>query len=281
MKIIHTIKEMQVEADRHRHDGKTIGFIPTMGYLHEGHLSLIRIAKDQADVVAVSIFVNPTQFGPNEDLDKYPRDFDRDEKLASSAGADIIFYPAVEEMYPQGYLTYVDVEKVTDKLCGAKRPGHFKGVTTICTKLFLAVKPHFSVFGQKDAQQVLVIQKMVRDLNFDMEIVVGPIVREKDGLAMSSRNVYLSEDERADALSLNQSLLAAKNMISKGEKDTAVITSMIKEKIDTKTHTRIDYISIVDANTLESVDQISGLTLIALAVFVGKTRLIDNLLITP
>ncbi len=281
MKIIRTIKDMQAESGHLRQAGNKIGFVPTMGFLHEGHLSLIRIARDKADVVIVSIFVNPTQFGPEEDLDKYPRDFKRDEKLAQDAGADVIFYPTVEEMYPQNYLTYVNVEKITGKLCGTSRPVHFKGVATICAKLFLAVKPDFAVFGQKDAQQVLVIQRMVKDLNFDLDIIVGPIVREEDGLAMSSRNTYLSEDERADALSLNQSLRAAEQMIQDGEQDAAVIKTMIMEKIAKKTHTRIDYISIVDAHTLESTSRINKPILIALAVFVGKIRLIDNTVIRP
>jgi len=276
MKIIRTVHEMQAEADTFRQAGKKIGLVPTMGYLHEGHLSLIRIARSRADIVAVSVFVNPTQFGPNEDLDKYPLDFERDERLAKESGADIIFYPSKKEMYPEHYLTYVNVEKITGILCGTSRPTHFRGVTTICTKLFLAVKPHFAVFGQKDAQQAVVIRRMVKDLNFDMEIIVGPIIREKDGLAMSSRNAYLSPEERQDALALNESLKLAKDIIAKGEKKTEIIIQTMQEHINSKAHTRIDYISIVHPDTLSPLNEIEDRVLIALAVFVGETRLIDN-----
>lgn len=276
MKIIRTVHEMQAEADTFRQAGKKIGFVPTMGYLHEGHLSLIRIARSQADVVVVSIFVNPTQFGPNEDLDKYPRDFERDERLAKESGADIIFYPSGKEMYPEHYLTYVNVEKITGILCGTSRPTHFRGVTTVCAKLFLAVKPHFAVFGQKDAQQAVIIRRMVKDLNFDMDIIVGPIIREKDGLAMSSRNAYLSKEERQDALALNESLKLAEDIIAKGEKKTEIIIQSMREHVNSKEHTLIDYISIVHPETLSPLYEIKDRALIALAVFVGETRLIDN-----
>ena len=270
---------MQAEAERLRKSCKVIGFVPTMGCLHEGHLSLIRIARQKADVVVVSIFVNPTQFGPGEDLDTYPRDFKRDEKLAEEAEADIIFYPSEKEMYPEGWFTYVSVEEITKTLCGVSRPDHFRGVTTICTKLFLAVKPHFAVFGQKDAQQAVVIRRMVRDLNFDMEVIVGPIVREEDGLAMSSRNKYFSPEERQDALSLNRSLKLAEEMVRKGEQKAKAIISTMKELIDSKERTRIDYISIVHSETLKPLERIENRALIALAVFVGKTRLIDNTIV--
>lgn len=276
MKVIRTVRDMQGEAEKLRQADKVIGFVPTMGYLHEGHLSLVRIARERADVVVVSIFVNPTQFGPDEDLEKYPRDLERDERLAEQAGADIIFYPTSEEMYPEGYLTYVSVEEITKTLCGASRPVHFRGVTTICTKLFHAVKPHFSVFGQKDAQQAVVIQRMVKDLDFDMEIVVGPIVREPDGLAMSSRNAYLSPEEREDALVLNSSLRLAEEMVEKGERRVDEIVGAMQRRIEEKENTRVDYISIVHPETLESLERIENRALIALAVFVGETRLIDN-----
>ena len=277
MKIIKSVKEMQAEAERLRNEGKTIGFVPTMGYLHEGHLSLMRIAKSHADVVVISIFVNPTQFGPEEDLDKYPRDFQQDERLANEVGVDVIFYPSVHEMYPREYHTYVNVEEITETLCGASRPDHFRGVTTICTKLFHAVKPHFAVFGQKDAQQAAVIRRMIKDLDFDMEIIVGPIVREKDGLAMSSRNVYLTPPQRQDALSLHQSLRMADDMIKNGERNANTIIRAMRDHIESKKYTRIDYISIVHPETLKSLQKIQARGLIALAVFVGNTRLIDNI----
>ena len=279
MKIIKTVKEMQIEAERLRNEGKTIGFVPTMGYLHEGHLSLMLIAREQADVVVISIFVNPTQFGPEEDLDKYPRDFQQDERLAEEVGVDVIFYPGVQEMYPKKYHTYVNVDEITETLCGASRPGHFRGVTTICTKLFHAVKPHFALFGQKDAQQAAVIRRMVKDLDFDMEIIVGPIVREEDGLAMSSRNIYLTPPQRQDALSLNQSLQMADKMIKKGEKNSDTLIQVMREHIESKKHTRIDYIGVVHPETLKPQQNIEDSALIALAVFVGKTRLIDNIII--
>lgn len=267
---------MQAESDALRGESQCIGLVPTMGYLHEGHLSLIRIARREADAVVVSIFVNPTQFGPDEDLEAYPRDFERDEKLAAENGADILFYPSVREMYPEGYATFVNVTKITESLCGASRPVHFRGVVTVCTKLFHAVKPHFAVFGQKDAQQVAVIKRLVEDLNFDMDIVVGSIIREKDGLAMSSRNAYLSEIERKDALVLIQSILRAEEMVGSGERDVNTIIQRMIEMIDEKDSTRIDYVSIVDPVTMRPLDKVEGTALIALAVYVGETRLIDN-----
>ncbi len=276
MKIITTVKEMQTEAEKLRRRGKIIGLVPTMGYLHEGHLSLIRIARKKADVVVISIFVNPTQFGPNEDLDKYPRDIKRDEKLASETGVDIIFYPSNEEMYPERYLTYVTVEKITETLCGTSRPGHFRGVTTICAKLFNIVKPHFAVFGEKDYQQAAVIKQMLRDLNLDMKIITGTIVREADGLAISSRNAHLSPEERQDALVLNRSLKFAEEMIQNGEKRAEAIIKTVKKMIEEKKSTRVDYVSVVDPDTLASLEKIEDKALIALAVFVGDTRLIDN-----
>jgi len=279
MKIIKTVKEMQAEADKLRQQGIKIGFVPTMGYLHQGHLSLIKIAKENSDVVIVSIFVNPTQFGPNEDFEKYPRDFERDEKLAEEAGADIVFYPEVQEMYPENYSTYVTVEHLTEGLCGRSRPGHFRGVATVVAKLFLSVKPHTAIFGQKDAQQAAVIRRMVRDLNFDIEIITAPIVREKDGLAMSSRNKYLSPEERKEALALYDSLKLAENMVSKGERSAETIREMIKQRISQEPHARIDYVELVDTESLEPVDRVEGRVLAAVAVFIGKTRLIDNVVL--
>lgn len=279
MKIISKIQDMQKESDVLRQAGKIIGFVPTMGYLHEGHLSLIRLAKLRADVVVVSIFVNPTQFGPQEDFNQYPRDFERDERLARQEGVDILFYPSVEEMYPPGYSTWVHVEKLTETLCGASRPGHFRGVTTVCTKLFLAVKPHFAVFGQKDAQQAVVIRRMVKDLNFGIDIIVAPIVREPDGLAMSSRNLYLSPEEKMSALVIPQSLRLAEELVKQGERQTHRIISAMQEKISTQPQVRIDYIAIVHPETLEPLQQITSEALIAIAAYVGKARLIDNTIV--
>jgi pantoate--beta-alanine ligase len=277
--VLKTIHEMQTEADRLRSAGKRIGFVPTMGYLHDGHLSLIRVAKQHSDITVLSIFVNPTQFGPKEDFSRYPRDFQRDERLCRQEGVDILFYPSESEMYPDGYSTYVNVEGLTDRLCGASRPGHFRGVTTIVAKLFLAVKPHAAVFGQKDAQQAAVIRKMVFDLNFDLSIVVAPIIREPDGLAMSSRNVYLSAEERTDALALNQSLQKAEFMIRKGERKTGTILRAMEDLIRSKKHAKIDYVEIVDPDTLRPLETVESSAMIALAVFVGRTRLIDNLIV--
>ncbi|MCJ7811729.1 pantoate--beta-alanine ligase [bacterium] len=280
MKIITTVKEMQTEADQIRQSGRIIGFVPTMGYLHEGHISLLRIARKQTDVVVLSIYVNPTQFAPHEDLDRYPRDFERDRKLAEQESVDIIFYPSNKEMYPPGYHTTVHVEKLTETLCGTSRPFHFQGVTTVCTKLFHAVKPHVAVFGQKDAQQAIVIRQMVKDLDMDMEIIVAPIIREKDGLAMSSRNIYLSPEERENALALHRSLKIAEDMIHNGERKSGIILKTMRDHLEEKKHIRIDYIEIVHPETLESLDTIKKHALIALAVFAGKTRLIDNTIIT-
>jgi len=263
-----------------RRDGKIIGFVPTMGYLHEGHLSLLRIARQKSDVTVMSIFVNPTQFGPNEDFDRYPRDFARDEKLAEANGCDIVFYPSIEEMYPQPYLTYVNVEKITTGLCGASRPGFFRGVTTVVTKLFNIVKPHLAVFGQKDAQQAIVVRQMVRDLNFDLEIVIAPIVREPDGLAMSSRNTYLSESERKEAVVLYKALMHAKKLIEAGERDAEFLKREMSKIINSAPSARIDYVAIVDAYQLRELLKLEGEVLIALAVWIGNTRLIDNLIIT-
>lgn len=279
MKIITDIKAMQKKADELRAIGKKIGFVPTMGFLHEGHLNLIREAKKRCDTTIMSIYVNPTQFGPDEDLDDYPRDFDRDCSLAEKEGCDIIFHPDSKQIYPDNYLTYVEVEDITSVLCGASRPGHFKGVTTIVTKLFNIVKPHVAVFGQKDAQQAIVIKKMTRDLNLDIDIVVAPIVREKDGLAKSSRNTYLSGDEREQALVLNQSLKMAEKEIKSGERNAEKLKSAIVDLITRQPDAVIDYVEIVEADTLAPVTIITNEVLIALAVKIGRTRLIDNIVV--
>lgn len=276
MEVIKNIKNIREKIDIYKYNKKSIGFVPTMGFLHDGHLSLMKKAKEENDIVIVSIFVNPTQFGPNEDLDSYPRDLDRDISLCESAGVDLIFFPSVEEMYPKGYDTYVEVVgDITKRLCGESRPGHFKGVTTVVLKLFNIVTPDKAYFGQKDAQQVAVINKMVKDLNLDLEIVPCPIVRESDGLALSSRNTYLNEDERKSAVILSKSLFEAKELINNGEKDSKKLKSLITNRIESE-NAIIDYVSIVDSNTLEDIEILNGDVLIALAVKIGKTRLIDN-----
>jgi pantoate--beta-alanine ligase len=277
MKIVETVEKVRAEVARARQEGKKIGFVPTMGYLHEGHGSLIRRAKEENEFVVVSIFVNPTQFGIGEDFETYPRDLAMDSMLAEQAGADVIFHPTVSEMYPQGYRTFVEVEDITSKLCGASRPGHFRGVTTIVSKLFHMVKADRAYFGQKDAQQVAVIQQMVRDLNMDIEVIPCAIVREADGLAMSSRNTYLSPEERKAALILSQSLFQSVKMIENGEHDARNLRNWINEKIKCEPLAKIDYVEIVDGVTLEEIEEIKGDVLIALAVKIGKTRLIDNI----
>jgi len=279
MKIVETISRMSTLVKIAKKEGKTIGFVPTMGYLHEGHLSLARAAKKHTDVVVMSIFVNPLQFGPNEDLSKYPRDFKRDEEMARLAGVDILFYPSEKEMYPEGYSTYVEVKGLSETLCGLSRPGHFKGVATIVAKLFGIVRPDIAYFGQKDAQQVAVIRKMASDLNMAIEIMAMPIVREKDGLAMSSRNSYLSESERKDASVLHQSLFKAESMIRSGEKDSKKLIRTVESMIRQKPSARIDYIAVVNEKDFKDMDTITGNSLVALAVFIGKTRLIDNIIV--
>ena len=281
MKVIDDIQRMAMLSKILKKESKTIGFIPTMGYLHDGHLSLIKTAKQHTDVAVVSIFVNPIQFSPKEDLDKYPRDFKRDEEMARLAGSDVLFYPLAGDMYPEGYATYVDVDRVSSALCGASRPGHFKGVATVVAKLFGIVKPDIAYFGQKDAQQAIVIKKMVEDLNMDIDIKVLPTVREKDGLAMSSRNMYLSELERKDALCLYQALVKAEAAVRSGERDVSKMIKMMEDLVKEKPTAKIDYIQAVDAKTLNPVDTVSGNTLIALAVFIGDTRLIDNAIVNP
>jgi pantoate--beta-alanine ligase len=281
MEIIENIASMQAFAERKRMEDKLMGLVPTMGSLHEGHLTLIREAKSRTDIVVVSIFVNPTQFGPGEDYDSYPRDLERDARKVISAGGDIIFSPSASDMYPEGYLTYVDMGKVTEPLCGLSRPAHFRGVATIVNKLFNIIKPHKAFFGQKDYQQSVVIKRMVKDLNMDIDIIVLPTVRGPDGLAMSSRNSYLSEEERKVSPVLYKSLTIASGMIREGERNARKILSAIKRMIEKEPLVSIDYIAMTDSETLEDIDEIKGKTLIALAVRIGKTRLIDNILIEP
>ena len=275
--IIETVKELREYLAGQRAAGKTVGLVPTMGFLHEGHLSLIREAKAENDVVVVSDFVNPTQFGPNEDFESYPRNIERDTELALSAGADVIFYPSVSEMYPPESSTYVEVEgNITRVLCGASRPTHFRGVTTVVNKLFNIVEPNKAYFGQKDAQQVAVLTKMVKDLHMDIELIICPIVREPDGLAMSSRNTYLSSEERKQAVILNQALKKAKNAFANGEKDVEKLTEIITDKINEMPLAVIDYVSILDFPSLKPIITIEKDALGAVAVKFGKTRLIDN-----
>jgi pantoate--beta-alanine ligase len=271
---------MQSLSRRTRAEGRSIGFVPTMGFLHEGHLSLIKLARSISDVVVVSIFVNPTQFGPNEDLDRYPRDIERDKSLCESYGTDFLFFPPVEEMYVKNASVFVDESDLSAGLCGASREGHFSGVLTVVAKLFNMVAPDIAVFGQKDAQQAAVIKRMVRDLNFPIEIVVAPIVREADGLAMSSRNTFLKPNERQQALWLNKSLLLAESVVEKGENDSCTVeTAMRKMLTENAPGVDLEYIAVVDSTSLKPQDTIGAGTLIALAARVGNTRLIDNIIL--
>ena len=273
MMIVSTLEELR--SARLLLDGK-LGLVPTMGYLHEGHISLARRAKAECDHVAVSIFVNPTQFGPNEDLAKYPRDLDRDLHLLEDAGVDLVWTPTPEMMYPAGFQTWVEVEEMTRPLEGAQRPGHFRGVTTVVAKMFNAVQPSKAYFGQKDAQQAAVIRQMTEDLNFPIEIVVCPIVREPDGLAMSSRNVYLDPDQRKAATVLYRSLSAAKAAYEKGERDAEKLRRIMKATLASEPLAQMQYVSCADYNTLQELEKVTGKTLLSMAVFFGKTRLIDN-----
>ena len=276
MKIIKTAAEMQQQCREIRESGQTIAFIPTMGFFHEGHLELMRVGKKKADKTVISIFVNPTQFGPNEDFEDYPRDTEGDLTKAGQVGVDLAFLPPVEEIYPDGFQTKVSVTGITRFLCGASRPGHFDGVTTVVSKLFNITKPNFAVFGQKDFQQLTVIRRMVRDLNMDIEIIGVPTYREPDGLAMSSRNSYLQTEERKSALCLKKSLDLVETMIGQGEKKVEILLAAVKKMILSHPHTEIDYIHFCDPTTLEDIGEFNGQCLLALAVRVGKTRLIDN-----
>ena len=278
MEIIKSKTALRTILKSSRSAGKSVGFVPTMGFLHAGHLSLMHRARQENDLVVVSIFVNPTQFGPNEDLDAYPRDAERDTALMLSEDVDIAFFPPAEEIYPRGFTTYVTVEgPMTHVLCAKSRPTHFRGVTTVVAKLFHLVTPDKAYFGQKDAQQVAVIQQMVKDLDFDLQVVVCPIKREADGLAMSSRNTYLSPRQRSDAVVLFQSLAEARQMIASGERSASAVARSIEKRIKPVQDAVIDYISVVDAETLADLERLEGKILIALAVKFGKTRLIDNI----
>ncbi len=280
MKLITAVKEMREYSRGVKREGKQVGFVPTMGYLHEGHLSLIRTAREECDAVVVSIFVNPTQFGTGEDIERYPRDLERDKELAEKAGVDRLFTPSAEEIYPRGYITSVKVKgSLTDTMCARSRPGHFEGVATVVAKLFNIVEPDRSYFGQKDAQQAVVVKRMVKDLDLPVEIRVMPIVREEDGLAMSSRNTYLNPDEREQALGLFRSLNTAEKMVSDGELSAGRIKEEMTKVLKKGGYVKIDYIEIRDADSLEPLERVRDNTLIAVAAFVGETRLIDNIII--
>jgi pantoate--beta-alanine ligase len=270
---------MRAASGVNRRAGKRLGFVPTMGALHEGHLSLVRAARASSNVVAASIFVNPTQFGPNEDLAKYPRSFDRDCDLLEREGVELLFAPSVEEMYPAGTVTWVTVEGLSDKLDGRSRPGHFRGVTTVVAKLFHIVEPDTAFFGQKDAAQVAIIRRMVRDLNLPVEIVTCPIVREPDGLAMSSRNAYLDAEQRKRALVLHRSLMRVQGLADGGEREASKLVAAGRKELAEEGSVRLDYFEIVDPDTLNPAQDTSGGALAAVAAFVGGTRLIDNILL--
>jgi pantoate--beta-alanine ligase len=279
MRICNTIEEMRAACRAARHSGRRLGFVPTMGSLHQGHVSLVRAARTSYDVVAASIFVNPLQFGPNEDLAKYPRNFERDRELLEKEGVELLFAPSVEEMYPAGAVTWVTVEELSARLDGGSRPGHFRGVATVVAKLFHIIEPDAAFFGQKDAAQVAIVRRMVRDLNFSVEIVACPIVREPDGLAMSSRNAYLDEQQRKQAPVLHRSLLCVKKSWEAGERDAGKLVAVGREEIAPEKLVRLDYLEIVDPESLEPVARAAQGALVAVAAFVGATRLIDNILL--
>lgn len=279
MKVVKTIKEVREIVSSWRRDGLTVGLVPTMGYLHEGHQSLISKSVSENDRTVVSVFVNPIQFGPNEDLEAYPRDLKRDMEAVEAVGGDLIFNPEPAEMYPSHFTSFIDTTETTELLCGAVRPVHFRGVCTVVGKLFNIVTPDRAYFGQKDAQQLATIRRFVRDLNFGLEIVPCPIVREADGLAKSSRNTYLSPAERKAALILSKSLALGKKAVNEGERDASKVVSIITESLQTEPLARIDYVEVVDFENIQRVETISGETLVAIAVYIGKTRLIDNFIV--
>jgi pantoate--beta-alanine ligase len=279
MQVVRQIKEMQKISDRLRKEGKRIGFVPTMGYLHDGHLSLVRKAKGLCDSVVASIFVNPTQFGPGEDFQRYPRDEEGDRAKLDAEGVDFLFIPEATEMYPSRYQTYVEVTEVSKGLCGDFRPGHFRGVATVVAKLFNIVKPHIAVFGEKDYQQLLVIKRMVEDMNFDIEIIPGVLVREEDGIAMSSRNTYLSPEDRKRATVLCRSLAKGKELFESGERRAFVLSHAVKETIESVNGVSLQYVEIRDAETLERIENVKRSAVIAVAAMVGPVRLIDNIII--
>jgi pantoate--beta-alanine ligase len=281
MRLVRTAAEMRRLCRTARVGGARLGLVPTMGALHEGHLSLVRAARKSSDIVAASIFVNPTQFGPSEDFSKYPRNLENDSALLEREGVDLVFTPSAEEMYPEGAVTWVIVEGLSERLCGKSRPGHFRGVTTVVSKLFHIVEPDVAYFGQKDAAQIAIIRRMVRDLNVPVTIEVCPIVRESDGLAMSSRNAYLNPDERKSALVLNRSLTELQKIFEAGERDSAELIAAAKHEFATESGAQLDYFEIVDPDTLEAQPLITKRVLVAVAAIVGKTRLIDNILLEP
>jgi pantoate--beta-alanine ligase len=281
MEIIQRPAEMRRVSEDYRRKGKSVGLVPTMGALHEGHLSLIRRCREEHDLVIMSLFVNPTQFNSQADLDRYPRNLDADARSARSSGVDIIFAPAVDGIYPEGYVTYVHVERLTDRWEGAFRPGHFRGVATVCTKLFTICRPHKAYFGQKDYQQSLVVRRLVADLNLDLEIVVLPTVREPDGLALSSRNVLLSPEERRQATVLSRALFRAQAAVRVGERDARRLGTAIEQEIRSAPLAVLDYVGVCDPETLEPLDQITGRAVVVAAAKFGTTRLIDNVLLEP
>jgi len=280
MKVVKTIQEVREIVSGWRREGLTVGLVPTMGFLHEGHQSLIRKSASQNDRTVVSVFVNPIQFGPNEDLEAYPRDLNRDMKAVEEAGGSLIFNPEPAEMYPGHFTSFIDTTETTELLCGAVRPVHFRGVCTVVGKLFNIVLPDRAYFGQKDAQQLATVRRFVRDLNFPLEIVACPIVREADGLAKSSRNTYLSADERQAALILSRSLKKGREAIEGGETDAKTVISIITESLQTEPLARIDYVEVVDFENIQRTPVIQGETLVAIAVYIGKTRLIDNFIVS-
>lgn len=277
--IATTVNEVRTQVKAWKKKGLTVGFVPTMGYLHEGHQSLIKRAVEENDRVVVSIFVNPMQFGPTEDLESYPRDLEKDSALCEATGANLIFHPEPEEMYTDGFCSYVDMSGLTEELCGLSRPVHFRGVCTVVSKLFHIVAPDRAYFGQKDAQQLAIIKRMVLDLNMDVEVIGCPIIREEDGLAKSSRNTYLSPEERKAALILSKTITLGENMVKNGEKDCKVVLDAMKKNIETEPMAKIDYVKIVNGLTMQQIDTIDRPILCAMAVYIGKTRLIDNFII--
>ena len=276
MQIVHTQEEVRQAVRQWRSEGLSVGLVPTMGYLHEGHQSLIRKSVEDNDRTVVSVFVNPMQFGAGEDLESYPRDMEKDAALCEETGADIVFNPTPEEMYPEGFCTYVDMNGLTTNLCGKTRPTHFRGVMTVVSKLFNMTTPDRAYFGWKDAQQLCVVKRMARDLSMGLEIVGCPIIREEDGLAKSSRNTYLNDEERKAALILSKTLALGKKMLDEGERNPEVLLSAMKKNIETEPLARIDYVQAVDLDRVEDVKEIKGEVLVAMAVYIGKTRLIDN-----
>jgi pantoate--beta-alanine ligase len=279
MQVIQSIREMQSWSDERRREGQRIALVPTMGYLHEGHLGLVRASEVKGDQLVVSIFVNPTQFAPHEDFDAYPRDFDRDCRLLKEEKVDVVFHPAVEEIYPAGFQTHVEVEKLSAPLCGVFRSGHFRGVATVVAKLFNAVRPHVAIFGRKDYQQLQIIRRMVKDLNYDIEIYGHPIVREPDGLAMSSRNAYLNREERQAALGLSRSLRKAEHLVRQGERRGDAIIEVVLAELANEPLGKVEYVALCDPTSLQDLDRLDGSALLALAVRIGKTRLIDNVVL--